>query len=257
MILDEIIATNRKLLDKRKEARPPAELESICSNRKPPQDAIAALSQPGISLIAEIKRASPSRGPLAPDLNAASLAKTYETGGAAAISVLTETEYFKGSIADLEAVRGAVGLPILRKDFIFDSYQVWEARAIGADIVLLIAAALPAEAMARLYQLVNELGMTPLIEVHNREELERVLALGPPVIGINNRNLADFSVSLQTTLELGSSIPKDKILVSESGIHTREDVEILETAGVNAILVGEVLVKSSDPAAKIRELLGK
>ncbi|MFO8101458.1 MAG: indole-3-glycerol phosphate synthase TrpC, partial [Dehalococcoidia bacterium] len=166
------------------------------------------------------------------------------------------TEYFKGSTADLEAVRQAVEVPVLRKDFTFDSYQVWEARAIGADMVLLIAAALPAEAMAPLYQLVNELGMTPLIEVHNREELERVLELDPPAIGINNRNLADFSISLETTLELGSSIPKDKILVSESGIHTRQDVEILETAGVNAILVGEVLVKSSDPAAKIKELLG-
>ncbi|MFO8100710.1 MAG: indole-3-glycerol phosphate synthase TrpC, partial [Dehalococcoidia bacterium] len=177
MILDEIIATNRKLLEKRKEARPLAELKSVCLNREPPKDAIAALSQPGTSLIAEVKRASPSLRVISADLDAVSLAKTYQKGGAAAISVLTETEYFKGSTADLEAVRQAVEVPVLRKDFTFDSYQVWEARAIGADMVLLIAAALPAEAMAPLYELVNELGMTPLIEVHNREELERVLEL--------------------------------------------------------------------------------
>ncbi len=256
MILDEIIDTTRKQLKARKAKRPLDKLKSMCLSQQSPRDAITALSKPGINLIAEIKRASPSRGSLAPDLDPVALARTYEKGGASAISVLTETEYFKGSTGDLEAVRQAVKVPILRKDFIVDPYQIWEARAIGADIVLLIAAALPIKEMARLYRLVNKLAMTALIEVHNREELEQILELDPKIIGINNRNLADFSVSLQTTLELRPFIPINKILVSESGIISREDVEKLETAGVNAILVGEVLVKSPDPAAKIKELLG-
>ena len=255
MILDEIIATTRKLLETRKAERPLAELESICTNQQQPRDAVEALGKPGISLIAEIKRASPSKGSLAPDLDAVSMAQTYEKSGASAISVLTETEYFKGSISDLEAVRQVVDLPILRKDFIVDPYQIWEARAIGADIVLLIAAALPMEDLTRLYQTVNELAMTALIEIHNRQELEQVLELDPKVIGINNRNLADFSVSLQTTLELLPLIPNNKIVVSESGILTREDVKLLENAGVNAILVGESLVTSVNPAAKIKGLL--
>ncbi len=255
MILDEIVATTLKLLEKRKAERPLALLDRDCMNQKPPRDTVTALSQPGISLIAEIKRASPSKGLLAPDLDAVSMAQTYEKSGASAISVLTETEYFKGSLADLEAVREAVKVPVLRKDFIVDSYQVWEARASGADMVLLIAAALPMGDLTRLHEAIVDLAMTPLIEVHNRQELEQVLEIDPKVIGINNRNLADFSVSLQTTLELRSLIPNNKIVVSESGIHTREDIKLLEDAGVDAILVGEVLVKSPDPAAKIRELL--
>jgi len=225
-------------------------------NQQPPRDAIAVLNKPGISLIAEIKRASPSKGPLAPDLDAVSLAQTYEKSGASAISVLTETEYFKGSTSDLEAIREVVDVPILRKDFIVDPYQVWEARAIGTDLVLLIAAALPMGELARLNQAIEGLAMTALIEVHNRRELEQVLELNPKIIGINNRNLADFSVSLETTITLHSLIPKDMIVVSESGIHTRKDVKRLEDIGVNAILVGEALVKSTDPAAKIQELLG-
>jgi indole-3-glycerol phosphate synthase len=255
MILDEIIATTWKLLEKRKAERPLALLDCDCLNQNPPRDAVAALGKPGISLIAEIKRASPSKGLMAPDLDAVSMAQTYEASGASVISVLTETEHFKGSLADLEAVREAVDVPILRKDFIVDPYQVWEARAVGADLVLLIAAVLPMSDLIRLHQAIEDLAMTALIEVHNRHELEQVLELDPKIIGINNRNLADFSVSLQTTLDLRSLIPNDKIVVSESGIHTREDVEILEAAGVNAILVGEALITSADPAAKIKELL--
>lgn len=256
MILDEIIATTRKLLEDRKAERPLSQLDCVCMNQQPPRDAVAVLNKPGISLIAEIKRASPSKGPLAPDLDAVSLAQIYEKSGASAISVLTETEYFKGSTNDLEAIRGVVDVPILRKDFIIDPYQVWEARAIGADLVLLIAAALPMGELARLNQAIEDLAMTALIEVHDRKELEQVLELNPKIIGINNRNLADFSVSLQTTIALHSLIPKDMIVVSESGIHTREDVKRLEDVGVNAILVGEALVKSTDPAVKIQELLG-
>jgi len=256
MILDEIVATTRKLLEERKAERPLALLDCDCSNQSPPRDAVTALSKPGISLIAEVKRASPSKGLLAPNLDAVSLAKTYEENGASAISVLTETEYFKGSLADLEAVRRAVKVPVLRKDFVVDSYQVWEARANGADLVLLIAAVLPMGDLTRLHEAIVDLAMTPLIEVHNRHELEQALELDPKVIGINNRNLADFSVSLETTLELRSLIPNGKIVVSESGIHTRDDVKLLESSGVDAILVGEALVKSSNPAAKIKGLLG-
>lgn len=256
MILDEIIATTRKTLEQRKEQRPITLLDCDCMNQSPPKDAIKALGKPGINLIAEIKRASPSKGTLAPDLDAISLAQIYEQNGAAAISVLTEPDYFKGSLDDLESVRKAVEVPLLRKDFIIDFYQVWEARASGADMVLLIAAALPMGDLARLYEAIIDLAMTPLIEVHNRKELEQVLELGPKVIGINNRNLATFEVNLETTMELRSLIPKDKLVVSESGIHRRTDVELLEDAGVNAILVGEALVKSGDPAKKIKDLLG-
>ncbi len=255
MILDEIIATTWKLLEGRKAERPLALLDCDCSNQKPPRDTVTALSKPGISLIAEIKRASPSKGLLAPNLDAVSMAQTYEKSGASAISVLTETEYFKGSLADLEAVREAVKVPVLRKDFIVDSYQVWEARASGADIVLLITAALPIGDLTRLYKVIVNMAMTPLIEVHNRHELEQALELDPKVIGVNNRNLADFSVDLETTLELLPLIPNNKIVVSESGIYTKDDVKLLESSGVDAILVGEALVRSSDPAAKIKELL--
>jgi len=256
MILDEIVATTRSLLEDRKAERPLSQLDCLCMNQQPSRDVVAVLNKPGISLIAEIKRASPSKGPIAPDLDAVALAQTYEKSGASAISVLTETEYFKGSTNDLESIREAVDLPILRKDFIIDPYQVWEARAIGSDLVLLIAAALPMGELAQLNQAIEDLAMTALIEVHNRRELEQVLELNPKIIGINNRNLADFSVSLETTITLHSLIPKDMIVVSESGIHTREDVKRLEDVGVNAILVGEALVKSIDPAVKIRELIG-
>ena len=256
MILDEIIDTTWKLLEERKGQRPLADLDCAVMNQQPPIDFAEALSKPGIGLIAEIKRASPSKGPLAPDLDAASLALTYEKSGANAISVLTETEYFKGSLVDLEAARGSVTVPILRKDFIVDPYQVWEARASGADAVLLIAAALPTNDLLRLYKTIDGLAMTALVEVHNRKESERVLEINPKVIGINNRNLADFSVRLETTLELRSIIPDDKIVVSESGIQTREDVKKFEQAKIDAILVGEALVRSSDASLKIRELIG-
>ncbi|MBM3132447.1 MAG: indole-3-glycerol phosphate synthase TrpC [Chloroflexi bacterium] len=256
MILDEIIASTRRLVEQRKIERPVAELDCRAATQHPPRDFAAALKGSGIKLIAEIKRASPSKGPLAPNLDAPSLARTYEKAGTAAISVLTEPDFFKGSLADLEAVRAAVCLPILRKDFIVDTYQLWEARASGADAVLLIAAALPMGEMARLLKATGQLAMTALVEVHDRTELERVLELDAKVIGINNRNLRTFSVSLKTTLELRPIVPKGKIVVSESGIHTTNDVQRLRDAGVNAILVGEALVTSPDPAGKIAELLG-
>jgi indole-3-glycerol phosphate synthase len=256
MILDEIVASTKKLIAERKSRTPIAEIKRAAAERSLPRDFAAALRGQNIKLIAEVKRASPSKGMLASNLDAASLARTYEKSDAAAISVLTESEYFRGSLADLEAVRAAVNLPTLRKDFIVDPYQIYEARACGADAVLLIVAILSPDELRNLLQTVHSLGMKALVEVHSRQELEPAMVLDPEVIGINNRNLADFSVKLETTLELHCLIPKGKVIVSESGIHTRNDVKKLESAGVNAILVGEALVSSADSAAKIRELLG-
>lgn len=257
MILDEIVAATRQRLEETRPQRSLAALEeAIGRHQRPPQDFARALQGPGISLIAEVKRASPSKGPLRPDLDAAALARTYERSGAAAISVLTEPRYFRGSLSDLGAVRGAVGLPVLCKDFILDTYQVYQARAHGADAVLLITAILSPHELVALARTAEGLGMTPLVEVHDAEELRRAGEMGPRVIGINNRSLQDFSVDLETTLRLLPLVPPGTVVVSESGIHDRADVERLEGAGVHAILVGEALVTAPDPGVRIAELLG-
>jgi len=259
MILDSIVAHKRKELAGWKAAVPQARLEEAAIQQAPPLDFAAALRQPGVSLIAEIKRASPSRGVLRPELDPGQLAVTYVEGGAAAISVLTDERFFQGSLSDLAAVKNALRqagreVPVLRKDFILDVYQIYQARVYGADAILLIVAILETEDLAELLALARELGMEALIEVHCEEELDRVLPLGPSIIGVNNRDLHDFSVDLATTLRLQPYIPRSAILVSESGIHCRADVERLARAGVDAILVGEALVTAEDVAGKIREL---
>lgn len=258
MILDEIVCSTKKRVAERKSAASIGKLEQVAGKQISPRNFTAALSRGRFHtspyLIAEVKRASPSKGLLAPNMDAAALAGIYERCGAAAVSVLTEPEYFRGSLADLESVRAAIGLPILRKDFILDPYQVYEARAHGADAVLLIVAILSRGELRSLLETAHSLGMTALVEIHDREELEQALALDPEIIGINNRHLADFSVSLETTIQLRPLVPG--LVVSESGIHTRDDVVKLKNAGVDAILVGEALVGSADPARKIRELLG-
>jgi len=256
MILDEIVTATRKSLARRKAQTPLSTLERERTRQPLPQDFAGALEGQGISLIAEVKRASPSKGALRLDLDAAALASTYSQSGAAAISVLTESSYFRGSLADLEAVRRAVRLPILCKDFIVDPYQIYEASAYGADAVLLIVAVLTQEELGLLLETAHLLEMEALIEVHNRDELMRALELSPRVIGINNRNLADFSVDLETTFKLRPLVPPETVVVSESGIDNRKDLVCLEEAGVSAILVGEALVINPNPAAKIRELLG-
>lgn len=256
-ILDRIVTATRQALVRRQAELPFAELERRAAAQAAPCDLAAALRQKGIAVIAEVKRASPSRGPLRPDLDAAALAQAYVQGGAAAISVLTEEAHFRGSLADLETVRRQVTLPLLRKDFIIEPYQVYEARACGAAAVLLIAAILGDVQMTTLLREIHRLRMLALVEVHNRAELERALALGPRLVGINNRNLADFSVSLETTLGLRPLVPQEVLVVSESGIHSRQDVLRLEQAGVNAILVGESLVTATDPALKLRLLRGE
>lgn len=207
-------------------------------------------------MIAEVKKASPSKGLIRPDFEPVTIAKTYESAGASAISVLTDEKYFQGSIEYLKSIRQAVDLPLLRKDFVIDAYQIYEARAAGADAILLIVAALSREQLVEFGGLARELGMGALIEVHTAEELDVALSTDEPIIGINNRNLQTFETTLDTTIELASRIPSDRVIVSESGIFTRADVERLTAAGVDAILVGESLMREPDPGVKVRELLG-
>jgi indole-3-glycerol phosphate synthase len=232
MLLDSIIVHKRKELVAWKAAVPQARLEEMAIQQASSLDFAAALRQPGVSLIAEVKRASPSRGLLRPELDPGQLAVTYVEGGAAAISVLTDERFFQGNLSHLVAVKNALHrtgweTPVLCKEFILDAYQVYQARAYGADAVLLIAAILEAEELAEFLTLARELGMEPLVEVHCKEELARVLPLGPAIIGVNNRDLQDFSVDVATTLRLRPHIPRSIILVSESGIHSRADVERL------------------------------
>jgi indole-3-glycerol phosphate synthase len=257
VILDEIVESTRRRVAQLKSECPLAAVQEAARQQDAPRDFAGALSGPVISLIAEMKRASPSKGPLRPDLDASSLARTYRESGAAAVSVLTEPDYFQGGFADLEAARASTELPVLCKDFIIDRYQVWEARAHGADAVLLIAAVLSQQEMLDLQEAARSLGMASLVEVHDQGELEKALDCRPGVVGINNRNLADFSVDLGTTTSLRPLVPPGIPVVSESGIHTRDDVIALQKAGVQAILVGEALVTATDPAARIGALLGR
>ena len=206
------------------------------------------------AVIAEIKKASPSRGVLREDFDPEKIAVSYEKGGAACLSVLTDIDFFKGSDAYLQQARAACSLPVLRKDFVIDPYQVIEARALGADCILLIVAALDDAMLLALLQLAAELGMDALVEVHDALELERALALPAPLLGINNRDLRTFETSLQTTLGYLEQIPDDRLIVTESGIHTSEDVALMRSHGVNCFLVGEAFMKAPEPGEKLAEL---
>jgi indole-3-glycerol phosphate synthase len=206
------------------------------------------------AVIAEIKKASPSRGLLREDFDPGQIAASYEKGGAACLSVLTDIDFFKGADAYLQQARAACGLPVLRKDFIVDPYQVYEARVLGADAVLLIVAALNDAMLLELLQLTRHLGMDALVEVHDGGELERALAIPAPLLGINNRDLRSFETSLDVTLDLLEHIPEDRIVVTESGIHTVEDVALMRARGVNAFLVGEAFMKASEPGERLAEL---
>lgn len=256
-ILDEICAHVAGVVEGRMREKPLASVMRDAEATATPRDFRGALiGREPVALIAEAKKASPSKGLLRAGFDAAGLAAVYAAAGASAVSVLTEERYFQGRPEYLAAVKAACPLPALRKDFILDPYQVYESRALEADALLLIVRALDDARLADLAALAAELGMAALVEVHDEAELDRALAAGASLIGVNNRNLDTFAVDLETTIRLAARVDDGVTLVGESGIHTRADVERLREAGVDAILVGESIVTSADPAAKIRELIG-
>ncbi len=251
-ILDEIMAYHREQLPKIMREVPLADLRAFASVTAPPLDFFAALKKSGVSLIAECKKASPSKGLMVPNYDPVALAKTYAQSGARAISVLTDGRHFQGSLEHLRDVKEAVKVPVLRTDFIFDPYQVYEARVAGADAVLLITAVLSDTDLRELLQLTHKLGMNALVEVHTQAELERILPLQPRIIGVNNRNLQTFEVDFANTARLRALIPEDVAVVGESGLKTVYDVRQMLDIGVDAILVGETLVKSKKAAQTVR-----
>lgn len=254
-MLSELTANAVADAEARRTARPLVDVEREALMREPALDALEAL-RPGerVKIIAEIKRSSPSRGALAPILDPAALARSYELGGASAISVLTEGRRFGGSLADLESVRAAVALPVLRKDFISTPYQVFEARAAGADLVLLIVAALDDATLRELFDLIVDLGMTPLVETHSAEELDRAAALGAQLIGVNARDLSTFELDRDLFGRLADRFPDGAVRVAESAVQSAADVAHYRAAGADVVLVGEALV-TGDPVANLRAFL--
>lgn len=258
MILDKILAEKKIEVAQRSANMPLRELKSRISDAPPALDFAKKLTRSGSGLpavIAEVKKASPSKGLIRPDFDPEAIAKAYEAGGASAISVLTDEKFFQGSLGFLRQVKRTVSLPVLRKDFVIDEYQVYEARAAGADAILLIVAALEREKLAELMNRATEIGLHCLVEVHSAEELAVAVDVCAPIIGINNRNLQTFDVSLNTTRELLPKIPRAK-KVSESGIFTRDDLVELGAMGVDAVLIGEAFMREPDIEAKLRELIG-
>jgi indole-3-glycerol phosphate synthase len=254
-VLDRIVDSTREHVARRREAVPLSELEGRLTGPRDDRPFREALTQPGVSLIAEHKRRSPSAGEIRAGASVGDVVTAYERGGAAALSILTEGPQFGGSLDDLREARGASDLPILRKDFVVDAYQVYESAVAGADAILLIVAALDDDALAELNREALGLDLDVLVEVHSEAELERALDVADPdVIGINNRDLVDFSVDVERTYELLSDVPAGKTVVSESGFHTREQLDDLERVGVDAVLVGESLMRAPDPEAACREL---
>jgi indole-3-glycerol phosphate synthase len=256
-VLGRILDATRQTVSSREAALPLSALAARLEQRPEPRPFAEALRRPGISIIAEHKRRSPSAGVLREGASVAEVARAYEGGGARALSVLTEPDYFAGSLDDLRHARAACSLPLLRKDFVVDRYQLYEAVVTGADAVLLIVAALDEHDLAALYEQARELGLAVLVEVHDAPELERALEVEDAIIGINNRDLTDFSVDVSRTYELLPAIPEGRIVVSESGFHHRHEVEALERAGVDAVLVGERLMRAADLEGAVRELLAR
>lgn len=256
-VLARIVAHKLTEVAVAKAARPVAELQIQLAAAPPVRDFAAALrAAPTIGLIAEVKKASPSAGIIRADFDPVQIARAYEAAGASCLSVLTDEKFFQGHLDFLRAVRQAVGIPVLRKDFLIDPYQVLEARAAGADAVLLIAECLDDRQLRELYEATTALGMIALIEIYDPQNLDRVLPLNPPLVGVNNRDLRSFVTDLEQTLRIQPRVPAGTLLVSESGIKTRGDVERLRSHGVGAILVGETLMRSADIGAAVRELVG-
>ncbi|HLU46903.1 MAG TPA: indole-3-glycerol phosphate synthase TrpC [Planctomycetota bacterium] len=256
-VLDRILATKRAEVAARKAESPLAELRAIARDAPPVRAFGESLARPRerVAIIAEVKKASPSRGVIREDFDPLVIARAYERGGATALSVLTDEEYFQGSLAALRDVRANVSLPVLRKDFMIDPWQVWEARAAGADAILLILAAIDDDACKALSETAREAGVDVLWEVHDRAELDRALALDPRIVGINNRDLRTFEVRLETTFELARAIPDGVVTVSESGIFTSDHIRELSAGGVRAFLIGESLMRAPDPGSALRDLL--
>jgi indole-3-glycerol phosphate synthase len=259
-VLKNILRRKAEEVVERAQAVPLREIKDRIDRMPPPRGFVGALQRaiaagrPGV--IAEIKKASPSRGLLRADFHPEGIATSYERAGAACLSVLTDRDFFQGDDEYLRAARSATSLPALRKDFVIDAYQVYESRALGADCILLIVAALGDAQLVEYTGLAHHLEMDVLMEVHDGDELERALAIGHPMIGINNRDLRTFKTRIETTLDLLPRIPKDRLVVTESGIHSRGDVMRLRAAGVNAFLVGEAFMKAPDPGAELRRLFG-
>ncbi len=255
-VLDDIVAGVRIDLDRRRSAIPVADLRAALADVDPPRDPMPHLRGAGSSVIAEVKRRSPSKGDLADIPDPAELAGRYAAGGAAAISVLTEERRFGGSLADLRAVRAAVDVPLLRKDFMVEPYQLLEARAAGADLALLIVAALDDDTLRRLHDDARELGLTVLVEVHDEAETERAVALGAELVGVNARNLRTLDVDPGAFARLAPLVPGDRVLVAESGITGPDDVATYVGLGARAVLVGEALVRDGDPEGAVRTMTG-
>jgi len=254
--LDELVESARRTVRERREATPLEELSARLTARGDDRPFKEALVRPGLSLIAEFKRRSPSAGEIRPGADVAGIVSAYERGGAAAISVLTQGSGFDGSLDDLRAARASSELPILRKDFVVDIYQLYEAAVHGADAVLLIIAALETDQLVRLYEEASALDLDTLVEVHDAEDLDRALEIDADVIGINNRNLRSFEVDVDTTGELITDVPAGKTVVAESGYGTQEQLVELERIGVDAVLIGEALMRAADPEQAVRDLTG-
>ncbi|CAI8787125.1 indole-3-glycerol phosphate synthase TrpC [Methylocaldum szegediense] len=257
-ILQKILARKAEEVAERRSRTPLEELRRLVEEADAPRGFVRALRNKvesgSAAVIAEIKKASPSKGVMRPDFHPADIARSYADHGAACLSVLTDRDFFQGSEANLQEARSACSLPVLRKDFLIDPYQVFEARAIGADCILLIAAALSDGAMRELSDIAIGLGMDVLVEVHDASELERALRLDLPLVGINNRNLRTFETRLSTTLDLLERIPGDRLVVTESGIHTPEDVALMRGYGVHTFLVGEAFMTAEDPGLRLQAL---
>jgi len=257
-VLEKIIARKVEEVAERSARVPLAEVEALAHSASAPRGFAAALqaqvARKEPAVIAEVKKASPSKGVLREHFVPAEIARSYEEGGATCLSVLTDVDFFQGGDAYLQQARAACRLPVIRKDFLVDPYQVVEARALGADCVLLIVAALGDAQMTELAATAKEVGLDVLVEVHDGDELERALRLETPLIGINNRNLHTFEVSLETTLDLLPKVPRDRLVITESGILTRADVELMEVSGVYAFLVGEAFMRAEKPGAELRRL---